>query len=56
MSQLESRFLRFGGSSWRSKIDPKRLREKIKNDIEKRSTKRDENKNIKNDKKSFKKV
>ena len=36
MYQLESRFLRFGGSSWKSKIDPKRLREKIKKQQRKR--------------------
>ena len=51
MSQLESRFLRFGGSSWRSKIDPKRLQERIKNDSEKHRTRRGEKKGNKNDKK-----
>ena len=48
--------MRVGGSVWELKIDPKRLREEIKNDIEKRRTKRHEKKSIKNDKKSFKKL
>ena len=39
-----------GGSVWELKIDPKRLREEIKNDIEKRRKKRDEKKSIKSDK------
>ena len=34
-------------SVWELKIDPKRFREEIKNDIEIRKKKRDENKNIK---------
>ena len=55
-AKAKSMFLRVGGSAWELKIDPKRFREKIKNDIEKRNTKRDENKSIKNDKKSFKKL
>ena len=46
--------MRVGGSAWELKIDPKRLRKKIKNDIEKRRTKRGEKKSIKNDKKSSK--
>ena len=40
MSKLESRFLRFGGSSWRSKIDPKRPQERIKNNFEEHRTRR----------------
>ena len=48
--------LKVGGSARELKIDAKRPREKIKNDIEKRTTKRDENKSIKNDKKSSKKL
>ena len=31
MSQLKSRFLRVGGSSWEPKIDEKRFEEKINN-------------------------
>ena len=31
MSQLKSRFLKVGGSSWELKIDEKRFEEKIKN-------------------------
>ena len=38
-----------GGSAWELKIDPKRFREKIKNDIEKIITKRSEKKSIKSD-------
>ena len=49
-------FLRVGGSVWELKIDPKRLREKIKNDIEMRRTKRGEEKGIKSDKRSSKKL
>ena len=45
-----------GGSVWELKIDPKRFQEEIKNDIEKRRQKRDEQKIIKNDIKSFKKL
>ena len=41
---------------WEFKIDPKRLREGIKNDIERRREKIDEKKSINNDKKSFKKL
>ena len=40
-----------GGSVWELKIDPKRLREEIKNDIEKRRKKINEKNNIKSDKK-----
>ena len=32
--------MRVGGSVWELKIDPKRLREEIKNDIEKRRKKK----------------
>ena len=49
-------FLRVGGSAWELKIDPKRLRKKIKNAIEKRRTKRDGKKSIKSDKKRFKQL
>ena len=52
----KSRFLRVGGSAWELNIDPKRLRKKRNNDIEKRRTKRGEKKSIKNDKKSSKKL
>ena len=52
----KSRFLTVGGSVWELKIDPKRLRKEIKNDIERRRKKIDENKSIKNDKKSSKKL
>ena len=48
--------MRVGRSVWELKIDPKRLREEIKNDIEKRRKKRDEQKSIENDKKSSKKL
>ena len=48
--------MRVGGSAWELKIDPKRLREEIKNDIERRRQKIDEKKSIENDKKSFKKL
>ena len=48
--------MRVGRSVWELKIDPKRFREEIKNDIEKRRKKRDEKKSIKSDKKSFKKL
>ena len=51
MSKLESRFLRFRTSSWRSKIDPKRLQERTKNNIKKHRTTRGEKKGNKNDKK-----
>ena len=49
-------FLRVGGSVWEVNIDRKRLREEIKNDIEKRRKKIYEKKNIKSDKKSPKKL
>ena len=49
-------FLRVGGSVWELKIDPKRFREKIKNDIEERRTKRSEKESINNEKKSSKKL
>ena len=39
-----------GGSVWELKIDPKRLREEMKNDIELRRRNRDEKKSIKSDK------
>ena len=45
-----------GGSVYEFKIDPKRLREEIKNDIEKERTKRNEQKSIRNDKKMSKKL
>ena len=45
-----------GGSVWELKIDPKRLREGLKNDIEQRRKKRDEKKRLKGDKKSSKKL
>ena len=48
--------MRVGGSVWELNIDPKRLREEIKNDIEKRRKKRYEQKTINNDKKSSKKL
>ena len=41
---IKSTFLRVGGSVWELRIDPKRLREEIKSDIEKRRKKRDETK------------
>ena len=44
-------FLRFGGSSWRSKIDPKRLQEMENNDFEEDRTRRGEKKDNKDDKK-----
>ena len=40
-----------GGSVWELKIDPKRVREVIRNDIEKRRKKKDGKKSIKSDKK-----
>ena len=48
--------MRVGGSAWELKIDPKRVRKKIKYDIEKRRTKRGEKKSINNDKKRLKKL
>ena len=50
MSELKSRFLKFGWSSWRSKIDPKRPQEMKNNDEEDR-TRRGEKKDNKDDKK-----
>ena len=41
---------------WELKIDPKRFRKEIKNDIENKRKKRDEHKSINSDKKSFKKL
>ena len=41
-----------GGSVWELKIDPKRSRKKIKNDIEKRRKKNSDKKSIKSAKKS----
>ena len=38
ISYGKSRFLRVGGSAWELKIDPKRPRKKIKDDIEERKT------------------
>ena len=54
LSLLMAFFLTVGGSVLEFKIEPKRLREGRKNDIEKSRKKRDEQKNIKSDKKSFK--
>ena len=51
MSDAKSRFLRFGGSSWRSKIDPKRFQDRIKNNFEEDRTRRGEKKDNKDDKK-----
>ena len=51
MSQLESRLLRFGGSSWRSKIDPKRPQEMKDNDFEEHKTGKGEKKDNKDNKK-----
>ncbi len=44
ISEGKSRFLRVGGSAWELKIDPKRPRKKIKDDIEERKTKINEQK------------
>ena len=44
-------FLRFGWSSWRSKIDPKRPQETIKNNFEEDRTRRGEKKDNKDDNK-----
>ena len=44
--------MRVGGSACELKIDPKRLRKKIKNDIEKRRKKNSDKKSIKSAKKS----
>ena len=43
--------MRGRGSAWEFKFDPKRLREEMKNDIEKQR-KNDENKSLKGDKES----
>ena len=51
MSKLKSRFLRFGGSSWGSKIDPKRPQEMIKNNFEEHRTRRCNKRGNKDDKK-----
>jgi len=51
MSRLESMFLRFGRSSWRSKIDPKRPQERIKNNCEEHRTRRCKKNGNKDDKK-----
>ena len=53
---IKTSFLKVGGSVWELKIDPKRLREEIKNDSEKQRKKRDEKKSLKSDKKSSKKL
>ena len=44
--------MKVGGSVWELKIDPKRSRKKIKNDIEKRRKKDSDKKSIKSAKKS----
>ena len=49
-------FLSVGESAWELKIDPKKVRKKIKHDIEKIKKKIGENKTIKNVKKSLKKL
>ena len=41
---ITSAFLRVGGSVWELKLHPERLREEIKNDIEKRRKKKDKKK------------
>ena len=51
MSKLKSMLLRFGGSSWGSKIDPKRPQERIKNNFEEDITTRGQKKDNKDDKK-----
>ena len=51
MSDLQSRFLRFGESCWRSTIDPKRPKERKKNNFEKHRTRKGEKKGNKDDKK-----
>ena len=51
MSLLESRFLRCGRSSWRSKIDPKRPQERIKNNFEEHRTRRGDKRGNKDDEK-----
>ena len=48
--------LRVGGAVWELKIDPRRLGQEKKNDIEKQRKKRDEKKSIKSDKNSSKKL
>ena len=52
----EVKALRVGRSAWELKIDPKRLREEIKNVIEKRRKKRHEKKSINSNKKRLKKL
>ena len=44
--------MRVGEGAWELKIDPKRSRKKIKNDIEKRRKKNSDKKSIKSAKKS----
>ena len=44
LSELKSRFLRFGRSSWELKIDPKRLQERIRNDFEEAKRRRSKKK------------
>ena len=44
-------FLRFGGSSWGSKIDPKRPQERIKNNFEEHRTRRYKKRGKKDNKK-----
>ena len=51
MSEAKSRFLRFGGSSWRSKIDLKRPQERIKNNFEEHRTRRCNKRGNKDDRK-----
>ena len=51
MSEATSGFLRFGGSSWRSKIDPKRPQERIKNNYGEHRTRRGEKNDNKDDNK-----
>jgi hypothetical protein len=51
-----SRCLRVGGSSWELKIDPERLQERTINNFEEDKTRRGEQKDEKNDKKTSKEV
>ena len=53
---VKSTFSRVGGSVWELKIDPKRPRKKINNDIENRRTKIGDKKSIKDHKKRLKKL
>jgi hypothetical protein len=46
-AEAGARFLRVGGSSWRPKIDPKRLQETIRNDFEEAKPRRSEKKDTK---------